>query len=299
MKVSYQQSKLNIKTYNLPDDLMDGRIIAENEVIIRFYRSDANTIKNKIILNRNMVNLLISGTKTVVYPDSITTINAGELVILSNGNILTSEVAPAEKPFTSVLIYFSNETLLNFLIKYKHLLKEGGNTVQKSAFVTYSQDLFIQQYVASLQLLLNLPGSLSEEIRALKLEELLLYLLIQDQQKLNSLKFAAKDQEDLIIRKAADGFIGQQVTVEELAFLCHMSASTFKRKFKVIYGTSPQKWLLFQKLQMAAELLKMPLERPSLVYLKVGYQNHSSFTKAFRQQYGQSPTVYQAANMTV
>lgn len=299
MKVTDQQPKVNVKTYNLPNDLMAGRIIPENEVIIRFYRTDATTIKNKIILNRNMANLLISGTKTILYPDSISTINAGDLVILSKGNILTSEVTPAETPFSSVLIYFSNETFLNFLIKYKHLLKDSGNSLQKSPFITYHQDLYIQQYVASLQFLLNLPGTLPEEIRNLKLEELLLYLLIQDQQKLNSLKFAAKDQAELIMRKALDGHIGQEVTIDELAFLCNMSASTFKRKFKVIYGTSPQKWLLLQKLQLAAELLKMPLERPSLVYLKVGYRNHSSFTQAFRQQYGQSPTAYQTANMTV
>jgi AraC-like DNA-binding protein len=273
--------------------------IPENEVIIRYYRSDFNTVKNKIILNRNMVNLVISGTKSIVYPGISTTVSADELVILSNGNILTSEVVPDTKAFASVLIYFSNEVLLHFLVKYANLLKDTGKMGAKNSFLTYEQDAFIKQYVTSLQLLLELPSKPTPEIRHLKLEELLLYLLHQDAIKLQSLKFVSKDREDLLLRKAVETHIGQPVTVEELAFLCNMSSSTFKRKFRTIYGTSPQKWLLFQKLQLAADLLKNPMEKSSLVYFKVGYENHSSFTHAFRQQYGISPSAFQASQLNV
>lgn len=84
-----------------------------------------------------------------------------------------------------------------------------------------------------------------------------------------------------------------------MAFLCHMSTSTFKRRFSEIYHTTPQKWLLTRKLEMAAELLRSSEESPSGVYLKVGYQNHSSFSQAFRNHFGNTPSDYQQQQLNV
>jgi AraC-like DNA-binding protein len=88
------------------------------------------------------------------------------------------------------------------------------------------------------------------------------------------------------------------ISVDELAFLCNTSISTFKRKFFKIYGTSPQKWLTQQKMRIAANLLKHPHERPGSVYEKVGYENQSSFILAFKKQYGMTPREYQQTNLS-
>lgn len=282
-----------MKTYNLPDDLFTGPA-DENEVIIRHYTSGHDTIKNKIILNRNMINLLISGRKTVVYPEISVDVQEGELIILSTGNILTSEVIPNHQDFTSVLLYFSNDLLNRFWVKYEKLLADMPVNKNKHPFLIYKQDTFIRQYIGSLLLLLNSPGILTAEIKQVKLEELLLYILQLGRDKLQSLKVVSKDQADLQLKKAVETHIGLSITVAELAFLCNMSSSTFKRNFNRIYGTSPQQWLLEKKLLMASELLKSSTESPSRVYLKVGYKNHSSFSHAFRHHFALNPSEYQA-----
>ncbi|MGY0040347.1 helix-turn-helix transcriptional regulator [Pedobacter sp. NJ-S-72] len=79
--------------------------------------------------------------------------------------------------------------------------------------------------------------------------------------------------------------------------LCNYSISTFKRKFRSIYATSPQKWFLQRKMQLAADLLKHPDERPGVVYQKIGYENHSSFTQYFKQYYGMTPRKYRDLNV--
>jgi AraC-like DNA-binding protein len=295
--IFYYLRILLLKTYNLPDDFITTSEFEKDEVIIRHYQSDHTTIKNKIILNRNMINLLISGSKIVVYPEHTITVGEGELVILSTGNMLTSEVTSGQKDFNSVLIYFSNEVLNRFWIKYESLLQAQVQRCAKQPFLTYGQDAYIQQYVSSLLLLLTSQVALSAEIKQLKLEELLLYLVQLDHAKFQSLQIVSKDQEDLQLKKIVESHIGHPVTVEELAFLCNMSSSTFKKNFSRIYDTSPQQWLLAQKLQQAAELLKSPSESPSAVYLKVGYKNHSSFSQAFRQQFGLNPSDFHAQHL--
>jgi AraC-like DNA-binding protein len=128
---------------------------------------------------------------------------------------------------------------------------------------------------------------------------LLLYLLHFDAERFRAIQIITKDKEQLQIKKVVESHVGQLITVEELAFLCHMSSSTFKRRFSEIYHTTPQKWLLTRKLEMAAELLRSGGESPSGVYLKVGYQNHSSFSEAFRNHFGNTPSEYQEQHLNV
>lgn len=283
-----------LKIYQLPDDLLEDGPPAADEVIIRHYNSTENSVKNRIMLKCNMINLLVSGTKTVVYPHFTTVIHEGELVLLSSGNMLTSELIRHEQPFSSVLLYFSNEVLHRFLAKQPPPAQSSSKQ-----FVTYKQDDFIRHYIQSLLLLIKTPAVFTAELKRLKLEELLTYLLYVDAQKLQSLKAVAEAPEDYTIRKAVETHVGDMVTVEELAFLCNMSRATFQRKFERIYNTSPQKYLRSKKLEMAAELLAANAEQPSAVYFKVGYQNHASFSAAFREQFGVTPSEYQVKYMSV
>jgi AraC-like DNA-binding protein len=288
-----------MNTYYLPDDILNGSLNAADEVVIRSYKSGKDSVKNRIVLNQNMINLLVSGTKTVVYPDATAVVNAGELVVLSTGNVLTSELLTGGQQFSSVLFYFSNELFNKFLIKYDHLLQNVTPIGGKQPFLIFKQDNFIKQFIASMQSLMTVGSELPSAIRSIKLEELLLYLLHIDSERFRAIQIITKDREQLQIKKVVESHVGQPITVDELAFLCHMSTSTFKRRFSEIYHTTPQKWLLNRKLEMAAELLRSEAESPSGVYLRVGYQNHSSFSEAFRNHFGHTPSDFQQQQLNV
>jgi AraC-like DNA-binding protein len=288
-----------MNTYYLPDDILEDYPAGPNEVAIRCYTSGQDSVKNRIVLNQNMINLLVSGTKTVVYPDATAVVNAGELVVLSTGNVLTSELLTGGQQFNSILFYFSNEVFNRFLIKYDHLLQSVTALSGKQPFLIFKQDNLIKHFAASMQALLNAGSVLPAAVRLIKLEELLLYLLHFDPERFRAIQIITKDKEQLQIKKVVESHVGQLITVDELAFLCHMSTSTFKRRFSEIYHTTPQKWLLTRKLEIAAELLRSGEESLSGVYIKVGYQNHSSFSEAFRNHFGSTPSDYQQQQLNV
>ena len=279
--------------YNLPNDFYTAEELKQ-PVIIRSYQSNQKSLRNKSIIHQNMIDILVRGKKTIIDSRGITSFEAGELMLLSRGNSIISQALPEDNLFHSVVIYFTNDVLGSFMAKYSQLLNVGHEgQMHKNSTLTYKHDKFISNYVNALQILLQTPHIFTAELKLLKLEELLLYLLNQDVEKLLSLAIIANDNDEMKLRRVVQSSIGSHMSLEELAFLCDTSLSSFKRKFHKTYGASPQKWLLQQKMQLAANLLKHPGETPGSVYEKVGYQNQSSFSKAFKQQFKLTPKAFQ------
>jgi AraC-like DNA-binding protein len=284
---------------NLPHDFSTD---AEKTmpVIFRTYRATQLSARNKSVIHENMIDIVLGGKKKILNVGKVAHLEAGDLILLSKGNCLISEVLPEKGLFNSLVIYFTNEKLSEFRIKYdKYHGKKINGTKDKNPFLLYHQDDFTKNYIASVLHMLQHDVLKTDEFRQLKLEELLLYLLHVNPAKFHSLLPVAATDEEMLLRSAAEHNICNPVTVEDLAFLCNMSLSTFKRKFFKIYGTSPVQWLLKQRLQLAASLLNNPAEKPGIVFEKVGYGNHSSFSQAFKKQFGITPSEYQERNMNV
>ncbi len=75
-----------------------------------------------------------------------------------------------------------------------------------------------------------------------------------------------------------------------LAKLSGRSLSTFNRDFKKIYNTSPHSWLLKARLQKAKELLLTTLQKPSDLYLELGFKDLAHFSKTFKKEFGVPPS---------
>jgi AraC-like DNA-binding protein len=279
-------------TYTIPHDLLPaGTPTPTGGVLIRHYVSRQPTVRNKIVLSWNMLNLLIDGRKTIIQAADTVTVYHDEILLMAAGNILTSELLSDQGQFRSILLYFSNQVLDDFCLRHAARLHRPG--APGAPLVTFGKDDFIRNYLESLRLLLAAPTPPSPEISQLKLEELLLYLLHTAPEGLRTfLRHPRTSPPELTLRQVVETHLTQPITVEELAFLCHMSVSTFQRKFAGIYGQPPHKWLLHQRMQRAATLLHHQHQSPSEVYQQVGYESHSSFSEAFKKAFGISPTEF-------
>ena len=246
-----------------------------------------------------MVDIVIAGKKTIIDVYNITSLEAGELMILSKGSTLISQALPKQGLFHNLVIYFTNEVFAEFWIKYTTNSSESAKVISNQPFITYRHDDFVKKYIDSVLLLLKSPSKFSDKFKQLKLEELLLYLLHTDPGKLQSLSMTAKDNEDMQFRKAAESHVTNPISVDELAFLCNTSVSTFKRRFfKNLWHISKKMVDSSKKCSIAANLLNISHERPGSVYEKVGYENQSSFILAFKKHYGVTPREYQQTNLS-
>ena len=79
-------------------------------------------------------------------------------------------------------------------------------------------------------------------------------------------------------------------SAENFATALGMSRMQLHRKLKALTGLSTTEFIRSQRLKLAAQLLKKSEINISQVGYAVGFNNHSYFTKCFREQFGVSPS---------
>lgn len=86
--------------------------------------------------------------------------------------------------------------------------------------------------------------------------------------------------------------LDQQVTVNELAALAHMSPRTFARRFVQETGTTPLRWLTGQRILLAQQLLEDTDDDVDKVARQTGFGNATAFRHHFRAQLSTTPQAY-------
>ncbi len=151
----------------------------------------------------------------------------------------------------------------------------------------------LKSFVESIDYILDNPAIADENLIATKLKELLLLLSKTEKAAsihsfINSL-FIPYEYE---FRDIIQQHQYTNLSVEELAKLCSMSVATFKRKFNAIFHESPARYILLQKLEQAKHLLQVDGQSIADIAYKCGFESVSGFDKAFKKQYGTSPTIF-------
>lgn len=86
--------------------------------------------------------------------------------------------------------------------------------------------------------------------------------------------------------------ISKRWTVELLARAVGLSRPVFARQFVRVLGLSPMRYLMQQRLQLAAAILVGSDAALAEVALRVGYRSEFAFNRAFKRHYQVPPGVY-------
>lgn len=278
--------------------LVPAKQVSEKLLITR-YNTGTPAASASISLRQHLFTFLLEGEKRVRFAGSQVVVKPHQFVLLTAGNCLMSEkAASVNHRYHSLLIFFADELLVDFLVRHADLLPSGRTQVGAALpFLLLEKDAFLTNFTQSLDFLVSADQPVPYELQKLKLEELLLYLALHYPVQLCQLQHLSGEANDeLTVRQVVTTHLEAAITVEELAFLSNMSLSTFKRRFARLYGTSPRKWLLGQKMERAAKLLRQDARPASEIYDQLGYENLSSFIQSFKQAYGLTPKQYQLMN---
>ncbi len=272
--------------YQLPGDYYSYFNLDQNrDINVIFYKTDTKADRIKLNFQQNVLIVLGKGD-TIVHTDrEYKEVGEENVLLISEGTTILSENLAIDLEYRSVLIFFSDDLLLRLITNLNSRILSNPSKIND--VVPIPKDEYIDHFEKSIYLLREeMEGD--SVFAQNKCQELLIYLI---KHKANLIAPVVKDilnSRNNSIRDTILKHESSDLTIEELAFLCNMSLSTFKRKFAEMYDTTPKKFFIRRKMERAVYMLKQQ-KLPSEIYYNLGYENLSSFSVEFKKHFGVSP----------
>jgi len=154
----------------------------------------------------------------------------------------------------------------------------------------------IDEYIKNLMFYFDNEFLVNSDLIALKVKELLLLLYNINEQEVRELLENLFDPAKESFKTIIESHIFEDLSLEEFSKLTNTSLSTFKRKFKEIFKESPSKYITNQRLIKAKQLLKLSNLRIIDICFECGFNNPSTFSKAFIKKYNIAPSKMRKSN---
>ena len=232
---------------------------------------------------------LYSGEQVIEEKGQKKVIKPGECTFVRRDHRVMMHKQPADgKQYQGISLTFKRNLLREF---YNNLNK---NEIPKSVPATEDSIFHITPRPDITSLFQSLTPYFdsniqpTEEVIKLKLQEGIFTLLNTDKSFFPILFDFTEPWKIDILEFMNENYM-YELTMEEIASYTGRSLATFKRDFSKISDTTPQKWLINKRLQVAYEKLEDVNKKVSDVYVEVGFKNLSHFYSAFKKQYGYSP----------
>ena len=282
-------------TYIVPNYFLEEKphaVISSDALFTFVYMSKRS---KKVISVRNTTHVMIlitGGSKVVRSNEREVNLKEGDIVLLTQGNYLMSEILGEQGEYNALLVYFNDDFIMDFITKYKIDLEgEGVNNL-----ITFSSGKLLQPLISSYKLYLNQELEQQNEIIKLKTEEILLHLLTKDKPLfvswLRAISLSSKDRILHILEANLD-LISD---IEDMAKLARVSKQELRTKLKATTGMNPKEWLDSRRLEQSALLLKNSDESIGSIATSCGYATASWFGVQFKRVYGVTPKVYREGN---
>lgn len=257
------------------------------DLFVYDFKMTQDVFNSKVNLSMNMFSFLQIGKKQVHFEGASVTVNKDQSLLLKKGNWLWTELLDSDTRYYCKLFFFSENKLKEFLEKHTdNKLKE----VEGVPYFVIRNDAYISSYLASLATISDAPPIFMKNLLDVKFDELMLYLLQKYGDKFMFYLHSLIGKNKSSFNEIVESKIHSNLKLEEIAFLCNMSLSTFKRNFIKEYKVSPGKWLQDKRLNKAKETLEKGELTASDIYYEFGYNNLSNFSIAFKNKFGVNPS---------
>lgn len=89
--------------------------------------------------------------------------------------------------------------------------------------------------------------------------------------------------------------LSEKIEIENLADIAHLSPFYYQRLFNSLVGNSVMEYLKLRRLANAADFLSKNNSRIIDIAFKFGFENHETFTRAFKTAYGITPEEFRSS----
>lgn len=244
----------------------------------KFFKSD-------MMFDHHMLVWFISGETKIVQAEGNYIFTAGDIFLIPRNQLATIINYPKDGlPHKTVVMHLSTTRLRNF---YANLgVKPIASPLQKIHH--FSNHPLLESCLASLVPYFDVTD-LPENIASLKIAEAISILRAIDP-GIDNLLANFEEPGKIDLSDYMERNFMFNMPMEKFGYLTGRSLSTFKRDFKNVFKTTPQRWLTRKRLELAHYHLAEKNKKPVDVCYEVGFENLSHFSYAFKKNFGYAPT---------
>lgn len=215
-----------------------------------------------------------------------------ESILMKCGNFLATVANTTEaEPYKSVVFHLDPETIKKaFEGKDMSFLTIKKEDAPKNPAMKIAKNQLLDSFVESMMPYFDQPELGSEELLAVKLQELVIILSQAGENVLaTQLLGTIRTPTQIRFEDVIEANLYNNLSIPELAHLTASSESTFKRLFKKYYQESPAKYLRTKRLEKSRKLLRSSELSVSEIAWDCGFENPAHFSTTFSSSYGMSP----------
>jgi len=193
----------------------------------------------------------------------------------------------------SIVVHFNRTVLQNVFEGEKPELWEELEKPVTQFVVQSAASEMVKHYFDSIITFFENKEALTESILKIKLKELILFLLQTDNSEyIRQIIKSLFSERKFTFKELVEAHIEHTDAIENLAMATNCSVSTFKRKFKEVFNTTPAKYRLDKKLNNVANLLKTTDRAVNNIGYECGFESPEHLSRTFKKQFGVSPSQY-------
>ncbi|MDP4150717.1 MAG: AraC family transcriptional regulator [Bacteroidota bacterium] len=241
-----------------------------------------------VFLNETILLMQVSGKLTLETSGKKVTTREGDLVLLRKHQLLKITKTPLDgKNYEIIIVVFGDDLLRKYALENQ--LDVEGTYAGKTYFL-FTGNEFLKGYFQSLLPYIGKPQSAKRsKLGEGKVKEAI-GLLLESMPGLGRFLFALSDAHKIDLEKIMLSNFQFNVPLEKFAQLAGRSLAGFKRDFQKTFHTSPRQWLQDKRLEEAYHQIKKRGRKPSAIYLGLGFESLSHFSRSFKQKYGMAPS---------
>ena len=226
---------------------------------------------------------IISGTANLSNNKTNITVRTGDFVFVNQGGFSRIRMYPEKRrPFKLLCLNFTDNFLRKCLKDQTHLL---GIKSRVGAFETIESNIMLEALFSSLNVYATNNSPMDMVTVDLKLRECI-HILSQNNPQLLNEMLCLQIGKRVELEEFMNSNYMYNAPLVRFAELSGRSLSSFRREFVQLYGTTPNRWLIKKRLDVAYQKLTEVGCKVSDIYLELGFETLSHFSRKFKEQYG-------------
>lgn len=254
-----------------------------------FYSFLSTLRKDKVtFLGNNKLILQVSGLFLMETATDRISMRRGEMVLIRKNQLAQITKTPLpDEDYQTIVICLQEELLRRIALEER--IEVGQKYTGPPNILIPSNDYLHGFFQSVIPYVRHPDEKITADLGMVKVREAV-QLLLHVMPSVRELLFDFSEPHKIDLEKFMLSNFHFNVSVEKFAQLTGRSLAGFKRDFQKMFGMSPRQWLQEKRLTEARHLIEKKNQKPSAIYLDLGFESLSHFSHSFKKKFGKTPT---------